>query len=128
MNFTVPETPVNNTYRLMAEDANYTWANGGTSYESANFRVMGVIDLTAPSSPATWRITDTKTFTWDITNGEIHKVKIMAYPGVGSPYLVMDNLSPFSANGGSGGSSAFNAGSTPKGSGSYDWQIPQTAT
>jgi hypothetical protein len=102
IDWTVPETPVNNTYVLMAEDANYTWANGGTFGETADFRVLGAIDLTAPEAIGTWRITETKPFTWDITHGEIPKVK--------------------------GTFSAFNELADPVGSGSYDWTLPETTT
>jgi hypothetical protein len=70
----VPETPVNNAYKLMVEDANYAYPAGAYG-ETTPFRVLGAIDLTAPEAIGTWRITETKPFTWDITHGEIPKVK-----------------------------------------------------
>jgi hypothetical protein len=113
----------------MAEDANYTWPSG-TYGETTDFRVKGALTITAPATTTIWRINQTQTISWDVDHGQINKVKIIASPSgnfTGDEYVVATNLDPFTANGGTGSFSAFNAVATPVGGGSYDWTIPVTA-
>ncbi|MFA5937681.1 MAG: hypothetical protein WC822_07445, partial [Candidatus Paceibacterota bacterium] len=123
LQWTVPETPVNATYRIMAEDAAYIWPSG-TFGETADFRVKGALTLTAPTSTAIWRIneTDGATMTWDVNHGQLLNAKVIASPSgnFGADIYTVANISnPFNVV-------PFNSGNSPVGKGSYTWTLPVT--
>ena len=125
--WSVPETPINTTYKLLIEDTEYEKdVTTGTYVESANFRVKGEIALTAPTSTDIWSITEQKNISWKIKHGNLNAVKIIASPlgtFLGDEYDVVTGLDPFGTDG-------FSAGLLPDrvGSGTYQWTIPVTTS
>ncbi|MFH1837851.1 MAG: hypothetical protein ABH862_07055, partial [Candidatus Omnitrophota bacterium] len=123
--FKCPETPVETTYKLLVEDAEYEMAGtAGTFVESAAFRIKGALVLTAPlSTGLTWRTNETPhLITWNVTHGAILKVKIMASPGGlfnGDEYAIASNVDAYAS---------FDSEGTPKGSGTHDLAIPESTT
>ncbi|MFC1621640.1 hypothetical protein ACFL2G_04990, partial [Candidatus Omnitrophota bacterium] len=78
----VPETPVNTTYRLMVEDANYVKSGTDGTYvvNASDFRVIGELALTAPlGTGLTWKTNESPhTMTWNVVHGNINLVKVVA--------------------------------------------------
>ena len=125
--WSVPETPMVTTYRLLVEDTEYEKdGTAGTFIETANFRVNGELALTAPVDTTIWRILEQKTISWNVLHGNMGKVKIMASPlgDFSDAYSIASagTIDAFSAG------DPFDVGKLPAkvGSGSYLWTIPVT--
>jgi hypothetical protein len=122
-NWSVPETPIGINYKLLVEDANYLYANGGPNHITDAFKVKGQITVTQPATPDTWSIGDTKRIKWNIDHGNIQYVKIYASPsGTFSGDLYLIDPGNLQAD----NEVLFNAGNTPVAKGYYDWYIPDT--
>ncbi|MBI2871233.1 MAG: hypothetical protein HYY14_05930, partial [Candidatus Omnitrophica bacterium] len=121
--WTVPQTvgtgSAGTAYAIKVVDA----LNSATLAVSPTFRVQGKLDVTQPDTALTWNIGTTGTITWNIDQGNIQNVKILGSldgtfdPGTtftiaGTPQDA-DNVTTFVST------------ATPRGQGSYGWNIQE---
>jgi len=117
-------------YLITIEDFNDNTVAGITP----EFTVEGQLAVTAPTGAPTWKIGDTQTITWNLTQGNIQNVKIIgSLSGSFNMTLATDAIGADTftiiASTDADNVSAFNAGGVPPhGQGSYPWVIADSYT
>ncbi|MCK5493993.1 MAG: hypothetical protein KAJ14_12855, partial [Candidatus Omnitrophica bacterium] len=107
-----------NGYRIKVVDSD----NADTDTETPIFTVEGDLQITLPDGQQpSWKISETKTITWDISHGNMQNVKIIGsrsgtFSGEADEFVVVNSTPADNAV-------AFNALNIPVARGSFDWNI-----